>query len=165
MKVRGFEKISYQQFKKDFGDYNGTKDLYDKIMLPYRNTKYSAGYDFYSPFDFILKPNEKIIIPTGIKAYMQNDEYLGIYNRSSMGFKYNIRLCNQVGIIDADYYDNDNNEGHIFISYKNEGDKDWIVKQNDKIAQGIFNKYLMVDNETIPTRKRTGGIGTTNERR
>ena len=115
--MRKFEKISFDQFKKDIED---NIDLYEKYKLPSRATKLSAGYDFYSLYDFTLKPNEIIKIPTGIKASMNNDEVLMLFVRSSQGFKYNVRLCNQVGILDGDYYNNESNEGHIWIKIQNQ---------------------------------------------
>ena len=142
--MRYFDKISFNQFKKDIKD---DLDLYKNYKLPKRDTMYAAGYDIYSLEDFILKPGEIKKIPTGIKANMENDEVLFLIVRSSMGFKYNIRLCNQVGVVDKDYFDNKDNEGHIFVKIKNEGDKDYIVKYGDAICQGIFIKYLTVDNE------------------
>lgn len=142
--MRYFEKISFEQFEKDI---NNDKKLYEEYKLPKRDTLYAAGYDIYSLEDFTLKPNDIKKIPTGIKANMENDEVLFLIVRSSMGFKYNIRLCNQVGVVDKDYYNNNDNEGHIFIKLKNEGDKDYVVKKGDAICQGIFMKYLTVDNE------------------
>ena len=118
---RCFEKISYNSFKKEFGENTA---LYDSYKLPERRTISSAGYDFVSLIDKTILPGEITIIPTGVKVKMNSDEVLMIVVRSSLGFKYNIRLCNQVGIIDADYYNNPDNEGHIFISIQNEGDKD-----------------------------------------
>lgn len=101
--MRKFERISEKQFRKDFATF-ATK--YDEIKLPVRKTAYSAGYDIHIPFDSCINPNETLIIPTGIKVVMNNDEFLGIYMRSGLGTKYNLRMCNQVGIIDADYYNN-----------------------------------------------------------
>ena len=150
--ARFFEKISFEQFKKDIID---DKELYDNYKLPKRDTLYAAGYDIYSLEDFILKPNDVKKIPTGVKANMENDEVLFLIVRSSMGFKYNIRLCNQVGVVDKDYYNNSDNEGHIFIKLKNEGDKDYVVKKGDAICQGIFIKYLTVDNEESNFDDRT----------
>lgn len=142
--MRYFEKISFEQFSKDI---NNDKELYNSYNLPGRDTKYAAGYDIYSLEDFILKPTEIIKIPTGIKSNMNDDEVLLIVDRSSQGFKYNVRMCNQVGVIDKDYYNNKDNEGHIFVKLQNEGNKDYIVKKGDAICQGIFIKYLTVDNE------------------
>ena len=157
--MRYFEKISFKQFKKDIKD---DIELYNEYQTPKRITKKSAGYDFYSLIDAVLKPNESIKIPTGIKACMNDDEVLMIYVRSSMGFKYNIRMCNQTGIIDSDYYNNETNEGHIFIKIQNEGEKDFNIKKGDKICQGIFIKYLTVDNEEKIEKERISGIGSTN---
>ncbi len=141
---RYFEKISFEQFKKDIKD---DKDLYNSYNIPKRETKFAAGYDFEAIEDFTIKPGEIKKVPTGIKVNMMDDEVLLLIVRSSMGFKYNVRLCNQVGVIDKDYYNNKDNEGHMFLALKNEGDKDYIVKKGDGICQGMFIKYLTVDNE------------------
>lgn len=158
--MRKFEKISFEQFKKDIKD---DLDLYSSYNIPVRGTKCAAGYDFESLFDFVLKTNEIIKIPTGIKSNMNEDEVLLLIIRSSMGFKYNLRLVNQVGVIDKDYYNNINNEGHIFIKLQNEGENDFIVKKGDKICQGIFIKYLTVENEEEINNIRIGGIGSTDK--
>lgn len=142
--MRYFEKISFEQFNKDISN---DKELYETYNLPRRDTKFAAGYDIYSLEDFILKPTEIIKIPTGIKANMNDDEVLLLVDRSSQGFKYNVRMCNQVGVIDKDYYNNEDNEGHIFVKLQNEGNKDYIVKRGEAICQGIFIKYLTVENE------------------
>ena len=144
MTKRYFEKISFNQFKKDVSD---DIDLYNSYLLPKRETKSSAGYDFYALNDFIIKPNEIKKIPTGIKAKYPNDEFLMLVVRSSMGFKFNVRMCNQAGIIDADYYNNKDNEGHMWIALQNHGDKDYVVKKGDGICQGIFMKYYIINNE------------------
>lgn len=150
--MRYFEKISFKQFSKDIKD---DKELYESYNIPSRETKFAAGYDIYSLEDFTLKPTEIIKIPTGIKVNMNDDEVLLLVDRSSQGFKYNVRLCNQVGVIDKDYYNNPNNEGHIFVKLQNEGDKDYVVKRGDAICQGIFVKYLTVDNELEEFNERT----------
>ena len=142
--MRKFEKISFEQFKKDV---DNDKELYNEYSIPKRETKYAAGYDFYSLTDFILKPGEIMKIPTGIKCCMESDEVLLLIDRSSQGFKHNVRLCNQVGVIDCDYYNNKNNEGHIWIGLQNEGTEDYIVKKSEGIIQGIIIKYLKVDSE------------------
>lgn len=142
--MRKFEKISFEQFKKDVGD---DIELYKEYSLPKRETKYAAGYDFYSLFDFTLKPGEILKLSTGVKADMMSDEVLLLVDRSGMGFKYNIRMCNQVGVIDKDYYNNKNNEGHIFFRLQNEGNKDWVIKKGEGIGQGIFIKYLTCEDE------------------
>lgn len=157
--MRSFEKISFEQFKNDVCD---DKLIYNKFKLPNRSSKNSAGYDFFSLFDFSLKPGEIMKIPTGIKVNMENNDVLFLVVRSSMGFKYNVRMCNQVGVIDSDYYNNSDNEGHIWIKLKNEGDKDFIVKNGDAICQGIFLNYLTVTNERDVKKIRNGGLGSTN---
>ena len=157
--MRFFEKISFEQFKKDIID---NKELYKSFLLPKRSTKNSAGYDFKALTSFTLKKGERKKIPLGVKASLENDEVLMIVVRSSMGFKYNIRLCNQVGIIDSDYYNNSSNEGHIWICLENEGEEDYSINEGDNICQGIFVKYLTVDNEEDVITKRNGGFGSTN---
>jgi len=162
-KTRGFEKISFNQFKKDTQDLIPEKyqqNAYEKIKLPGRATLHSAGYDIFSPWNIGLKPGEKQAFPTGLKVYMKNDEWLSVRVRSGHGFKYNIRLKNQVGVIDADYYDNPDNEGHIFIALQNEGDSIWEVQQGEAFAQTIFHKYLVVDNDQVE-KNRQGGLGST----
>ena len=159
--MRKFEVISINQFNKDFKDID-TK--YDDIIIPKRSTKFSAGYDFYRPYDLTIKKNEVVLIPTGIKAMLNSDEFLGIYIRSSLGFKYNLRMCNQVGIVDSDYYNNTSNEGHIFVKLKNEGDNDIILKKYDRYVQGIIQKYYIVDNEKEIEDIRVGGIGSSGRR-
>lgn len=158
MKNRGFEIISLKQFKKDFKEKNTE---YVDLKVPTRATKSSAGYDFYAPYEFNVMPGEIIKIATGIKAYMNNDEFLALVDKSSSGFKYNIRLCNQIGIIDSDYYNNVNNEGHIYFAIQNEGEKEWVIKKGESFAQGIFMKYLLADNIEDNLKVRQGGLGST----
>ena len=157
--MRKFCVISNKQFDIDF---NGIDARYDDIVIPKRNTMYSAGYDFYIPYDLTIKSGEIVKIPTGIKVMLNSDEFLGIYIRSSLGFKYNIRMCNQVGIIDADYINNKDNEGHIFVCLQNESDKEVVIKKGDRFVQGIFMSYLITDDDCA-TDTRNGGIGSTNE--
>ncbi len=142
--MRKFEKISFEQFKKDVKD---DIELYHGYLLPKRETVGAAGYDFFALYDYTLKPGEIKMIPTGIKVTMEHDDVLLLLDRSSMGFKYNVRMCNQVGVVDSDYYNNKDNEGHMWIKIQNEGDKDYIVKKGDGMCQGVFVKYLLVDDE------------------
>ncbi len=157
--MRKFEKISWSQWQKDIGS---DKEAYDELSLPKRQTKNSAGYDFYSPIDFVLHPGEVKKIPTGIKFTMNSDEMLMLVVRSSMGFKYNVRMTNQIGIFECDYYNNPTNEGHAWFSLQNHGDGDYIVKRGDRIGQGIFVKFLTVDDEEKVETTRSGGFGSTN---
>lgn len=158
--MRKFEKISFKEFSKVFGD---NKTLYDDYMLPKRATKYSAGYDFYAIEDYTIKPGEIVKIPTGYKASFAGDEVLLIVVRSSVGFKWNVRLTNQVGVIDSDYYNNIDNEGHMFVSLQNEGDKEYVIKKGTAYAQGIFMKYLVTDDDCAD-KDRTSGIGSTDRK-
>lgn len=155
--MRKFEKISALEFEKDILD-----GKYEDLVLPRRSTKNSAGYDFISVIDINLKPGERKIIPTGIKVIMNENEFLALYIRSSLGFKYNIRMCNQVGIIDADYYGNSDNGGHIFVCLENEGDSVLEIKKGDRFVQGIFMPFLITDDD-VAIDSRLGGIGSTNK--
>ena len=140
------------------------KSEYQEYNLPRRSSKHSAGYDFLAVKDYVIRPKEILKIPTGVKARMQGDEVLLIVVRSSMGFKYNVRLTNQVGVIDSDFYNNIDNEGHIFISLQNEGDKDYVIEKGEAYAQGIFMKYLLSDDDTAEGT-RIGGLGSSNKRK
>lgn len=166
--IARFEKVSFSQFAMDYVSNIGEIDsdacmsLFDKIHSPSRATKGSAGYDFYSPIDFTLEPGDSITIPTGIKCFMLERYMLSLYVRSSMGFKYKLRLCNTVGIIDSDYYNNKNNEGHIMIKLSNEGNKTLEVKAGDRICQGVFTQYFLAE-EVPPQMTRTGGMGSTDK--
>ncbi len=157
--MRKFEKVSIDEFSKYYD-----KTLYEEYDLPKRMTSHSAGYDFFAIEGFTIKPGEIKKIPTGYKATFGNDEMLMILVRSSMGFKYNIRMTNQVGIIESDYYNNIDNEGHMFVSLQNEGDRDFVVKKGEGYAQGIFTKFLICDDDVI-TNERKGGLGSTNKER
>lgn len=156
--MRKFEKISFEQFVKDVKD---DRMLYDSIELPKRSTKTSAGYDIRSVEDGIIKPGESKAFKTGLKVCMNTDEVLYIYSRSSQGYKYNVCLMNSVGVIDSDFYNNPDNEGHFQIKLVNFGDKDFEVKVGDKIGQGVFMKYLTVDDEEEINNERSGGLGST----
>lgn len=137
--MRDFEKISFEQFRKDVKD---DMVLYENYKMPSRDSNKTAGYDFYLIEDLEIKPKEIVKLQTGIKSYFEDDEVLLIVIRSSMGFKHNVRLVNQVGVIDSDYYNNKDNEGHIFIKIQNEGTEVLKFKSGEAIAQGIFVKYL-----------------------
>ena len=138
------------------------------INLPKRSTKYSAGYDFEAAEDVTIpsfKPGmAPTLIKTGIKAYMQDDEMLCLYNRSSNPKKKGIVLANSVGIVDKDYYGNEENDGHIMFAVWNFKDEDIKVEKGERIGQGIFQKYLVIDDDesTVKNNIRGGGFGSTN---
>lgn len=159
--MRKFFKISYEEFRKQVKD---DKKLYESIILPKRSTKLSAAYDIRSVDSVIIKPGESQILNTGLKVCMNSDEVLYIFSRSSLGYKYDVFLTNCVGVIDADYYNNKDNEGHFKVKLTNNGKDDFIVNVNDRIAQGVFMKYLTVDDEEEIINERIGGIGSTDRR-
>ena len=161
-KVRGFEFVD-RVFVDGIDSITDESPIYIK---PKRSTKKSAGYDIFSPIDFKLAPGEGIVIKLGIKAYMQDDEYLMIVPRSGLGFKFYSRLANTVGIIDADYYNNEDNEGEIAVKIRNESeDKELIVEKGKAICQAIFMKYLLVDGDsTDEGGERKGGFGSTDNK-
>ncbi len=142
--MRDFEKISFEQFRKDIKD---DKELYESYKLPNRESTAAAGYDLFLVENLTIAPNEIVKIPTGVKMRCENDEVLLIIVKSSTGFKYNIRLVNQVGVIDADYYNNKDNEGHIFVKIQNEGDKTITFRAGEAVAQGVFIKYLLTKSD------------------
>lgn len=166
-RVARFEKVSKDRFVQDWqkefmGSEEWAKVVYDRIKLPQRGTKFSAGYDFYSPLDFTLQPGNTIKIPTGIRCGMNTDWVLMIYPRSGLGFKYQLGLCNTVAVVDADYYYSDN-EGHIFVKLVNRGNEPVHIKAGDGFAQGIFMEYGIVEDDHVEDT-RNGGFGSTDKK-
>ena len=127
---------------------------------PRRQTKKSAGYDFYSPENFDIYPGQTVTVKTGYKAYMLDDEFLMIAVRSSMGYA-GIELINYLGIIDADYVDNETNDGEIMFKLRNNGISVYNIEQGDRIGQGVFLKYGITDNDNPVSDVRTGPSGST----
>ncbi|MGV3084376.1 dUTP diphosphatase [Enterococcus dispar] len=169
MRTRGFEVVS--QF------------LSQEIHLPKRATNHAAGYDFEAACDVVIpsiwheglltglkalkaKDESKflkpVLVPTGIKAYMGEDEFLQLANRSSNPLKRFLVLANGVGVIDSDYYDNPDNEGHIMFQFTNFGLTDVTIKKGERIGQGIFLPFLKADQDTT-NALRTGGFGSSNK--
>ena len=151
-KIRGFE------VAKGFEDCN--------INIPVRKTKYSAGYDMEAAEDVIVpsfkKGDKPTLVKTGLKAYMQDDEVLMLYNRSSNPKKKGLILANSVGVVDKDYYGNSDNDGNIMFAFYNIKDEDIEIKKGEAIGQGVFQKYLVVDDD-IAEGTRVGGFGSTNK--
>lgn len=132
------------------------------LSLPQRKTAASAGYDLAAAEDCVLVRGKVTIVPTGLKAYMQADEYLGLHIRSGLSLKNQLMLVNAQGIVDSDYYDNEENEGHIMVAILNLGASDFPVEKGMRIAQGIFYKYLVADEDEAGRGEvRTGGFGST----
>ncbi len=166
--VGRFEKVSKEQFVKDWlktcgGTEADALEIYEKIQLPRRATKGSAGYDFFAPCDIILPGQKTCLVPTGIRVEMIDSYVLLLFPRSSLGFKYRMQLDNSVGVIDSDYYHADN-EGHIFLKFTNDSkqEKTIEVKAGQGLAQGIFIPFGIVEEEEVTTM-RTGGFGSTTE--
>lgn len=176
-----FEKISYEQWVTEISKYFGNlndevmheiKQMYEDIKLPQRATKHSAGYDFFIPADIEIPMEQYALIPTGIRWICDNDEdtnkVMMIYPRSGLGFKTGTRLANTCGIIDADYYQSDN-EGHIMIKLYNPMNLHSVpngninIKKGDAFVQGIITKFYTCDNEVEITQERNGGIGSTDK--
>lgn len=151
-KIRGFE------VAKGFEDKG--------INLPIRKTKSSAAYDLEAAEDIVLPSFEKgskpILIPTGLKAYMQPDEMLVIVPRSSSPKKQGISYPHSMGVIDADYYGNPDNDGHIFVQCINLKDEEVKIKKGEAVGQAIFQKFLTIDNDQADGI-RTGGFGSTDK--
>lgn len=140
-KAKGYENVNYQ--------------------LPKRGTKHSAGYDFAIIEDLEIPPGEIKLGVTGIKAFMMDDEVLQLYPRSSLPKRYHLTIPNNVGIIDKDYYGNPDNDGAIFVSLWNFGSETVYLKKGERVAQGIFTKYLTSPHEEEVITTRNGGFGST----
>ena len=152
MKKRGFEIVKGYENKN--------------INIPVRKTSLSAGYDIESAEDIVIPSfnigTKPTLIKTGLKCYMENDEYLMLVNRSSNPVKRGLVLANSVGIIDADYYNNSDNDGHLMYAFYNYSKEDITIKKGDTIGQAIFMKYLLVDND-FSNDERKGGFGSTDK--
>ena len=136
------------------------KNPASEIKLPTRATENSAGYDFYSPVDITIPAHEMVMIWTDVKAHMYYDNALFIIPRSSMG-KQPVMIANTIGLIDSDYYGNENNDGKIGFRLHNLGDTPYEIKAGDRIGQGVFIKYGIVKEDNA-TGTRNGGFGSTN---
>lgn len=149
MRQRGFELVK-EEFRKHSGE----------IKLPQRATNKSSGYDFYCPIQITIEPHSSVLIASDVRAYMQDDEELLIFPRSSLGMK-GIVIRNTIGKIDSDYYDNITTGGNIGISIWNTNDTPFTIEKGERICQGSFYKYLVADNDVPLSNKRIGGIGST----
>ena len=133
--------------------------------LPKRSTKHSAGYDFFCVEDIEIPPykigNNPTLVPTGVKAYMPNNEFLMLVNRSSNPKKKKLVIPQSMGIIDADYADNPDNEGEMFFAFYNLSNEVVTLHKGEKMGQGIFMKYEITDNDNA-SGDRLGGFGSTN---
>lgn len=150
--VRGFE-IVEDKFRKN-------PDC--KIIMPQRGTSKSAGYDICTPVDIVIPAKgHSSTIFTDIKAYMLPDEVLCTHVRSSIGMKRGLVLANTTGIIDSDYYSNQDNDGNIGFMLRNLTDEEVVIKAGERVIQGIFSKYLVADGDEPKSEERVGGVGST----
>lgn len=147
MKQRGFELVS------SFTNID---------LLPKRETAQAAGYDLKVAVETCLNPGEIVLVPTGVKAYMQPGEVLYLYDRSSNPRKKGLVLINSVGVIDGDYYGNPGNEGHIFAQMQNITDQPVKLEVGERIVQAVFAPFLLADGDEA-TGTRTGGFGSTGQ--
>lgn len=132
----------------------------DTELLPKRETAHAAGYDLSVAEEISIAPGEIVLVPTGVKAYMQDGEVLYLYDRSSNPRKKGLVLINSVGVIDGDYYGNPANEGHIFAQMKNITDQTVTLAVGERIVQGVFMPFLIADGDQADG-ERTGGFGST----
>ena len=148
--------------KRGFEIAKGFEDK--QINLPIRKTKYSAGYDIEAAEDTCIPSLKKgmnpTLVKTGLKAYMQDDEVLLLYNRSSNPKKKGLIMANSVGVIDKDYYGNPDNDGHFMFAFYNIKEEDVVIKKGEAIGQAIFQKYLVTDDD-VAEGERVGGFGST----
>ena len=143
------------------------KGFEDKgINLPIRKTKFSAGYDIEAAEDVVIPSFKKgmnpTLVKTGLKAYMQDDEVMFLYNRSSNPKKKGLILANSVGVIDKDYYGNPDNDGHVMFAFYNIKEEDITIKKGEAIGQAVFQKYLVSDDDNAEG-ERIGGFGSTSK--
>lgn len=132
----------------------------EKVILPRRATPGSAGYDFFNPIGHIvLTPGASVVIPTGVKCYMEPGWVLKIYPRSGLGFKFRVGIANTVGIIDSDYYNNKNNEGHIKVKLINNGPNTVEIPSGSAFCQGVFVPYGITYDDDPVGSERVGGFG------
>lgn len=172
-KVGEFKKVSFNQFRDAMKDvfYEKTglspaverdlKRMWEEIAIPARATAGSAGYDFKAPFSFGLAPGETLKIPTGIRVKIEDGWWLGCLPRSGLGFKYRMQLDNTLGVIDADYFQSDN-EGHIFAKITNDSGDGKIlnIEAGDGFMQAIFIPYGITYSDNADG-VRNGGMGST----
>lgn len=175
-RIGQFEKVSFEQFKKDYlhvllsdvdykdltkAEENALLQAYETINIPVRAASGSAGYDFVSPINFELRTGESITLPTGIRVKIEDGWFLGVFPKSGLGFKYRVQLDNTVGIIDSDYYYSDN-QGHIMAKITNDSKEDKIlhIDKGKAFVQGIFIPFgVIYDDKAVGNRN--GGFGST----
>lgn len=144
--------------KKRYFEPCGMYDM--RSHPPERKTAKSAGYDFHVPEMVTIEPGQTVVIPTGYRVKLEDDEWLALFIRSSLGIKRNLILSNCVGVIDADYYGNPSNGGEIMGALTNIGTATVTLATGEAFMQGIIMKYDKTDDDET-AGERTGGIGST----
>lgn len=130
------------------------------VILPRRATKNSAGYDLCTIEDASIAPGEIGVVDTGVKCMMNEDEFFLLFPRSSLAKTHGLRLANTAGVIDADYFGNEENDGHIRLFLYNFSNHIAYITKGERLVQGIFLKYLKTDDDNS-TADRSGGLGST----
>jgi dUTP pyrophosphatase len=157
MSIARFTRVSEAQYAEAMGERE--RMALSEIPLPSRATAGSAGYDFVSPAEVTVPAGGSALIPTGIRAEMENGWVLMLFPRSSLGFRYGLRLSNTVGVIDSDYAFAEN-EGHIMVKLSNPLDRPVAISRGERFCQGVFLPYGTAEEEGHFT-ERTGGFGST----
>ncbi|MEG1528250.1 MAG: deoxyuridine 5'-triphosphate nucleotidohydrolase [Clostridia bacterium] len=152
MSVAKFSLVSRLQFSKDGGKN------YDNLIIPRRATTNSAGYDFFASCDIVLGKNQKVFVPSGIRVKLKSNYMLLLLPKSGLGAKFDLKLANTVGLIDADYFNADN-QGHIIVALCN-GEQELTIKQGQAFVQGVIVRYYKAQESNVKT-KRKGGFGST----
>ena len=167
MVMNKFEKISKEQFDKDFGYSESSiagQSIYNAIKLPKRATTGSAGYDIFAPYNITILPRQSALVPTGIRVILDDDKFLAIYPRSGLGFKYKMQLWNTIPVIDSDYSGSDN-EGHIWVKFYNDSPdgKTIEIKKGEAMCQGVIQQFFKTEDDNTDG-VRNGGFGSSNKR-
>lgn len=151
------------EFVSRLGDQTPVEGKVNEYKLPQKGSKKAAGYDFFNPEEVEIQPNEIKYVKTGVKALFPDNVALLLLNRSSNPKKKGLILANGVGLVDADYYNNEDNEGEIAFAFMNIIQNPIIIQKGEKLGQGMFIEYKDVTNyndEEVEERK--GGFGSTN---
>lgn len=159
MTIARFERVADAQYRQDAASLPGAMALAD-IPLPRRATAGSAGYDFTCPAEVTLAPGQSVTIPTGMRALMEPGWVLLLFPRSSLGFRYGLRLSNTVGVIDGDYAQAANG-GHILVRLRGDGDRPVTLAAGDRFCQGVFVPFGLCEEDDRAAADRRGGLGST----
>ena len=158
MTIARFDRVPLAQYRQDTAAFADPLPL-EALPLPTRATAGSAGYDFVCPAEITLGPGESVVVPTGMRAFMEPGWVLLIFPRSGLGFKHQLRLANTAGVIDSDYVGAPTS-GHILVKMVNGSDHAFTLQRGERFCQGLFLPYGLAE-EATQTGERTGGLGST----